>query len=180
MRDLWLAAKKFNGHWCSVWRWSMDVRWWMVTWERWAWLCTKGPMLNVAPGGLQRLQRITVFGTHNPPPPLVMVGPTRTSAANQPLSRPTNTSTAWTWQIHKCIYTNTNTQIQKITALSSLQSTPELKKTQVAYVLWWCTSDYKQVFNFLNFLTFHQKLLHKCSIWLNPSSSVNTKYCNVG
>ena len=24
-------------------------------------------MLNVAPGGLQRLQRITVFGTHQPP-----------------------------------------------------------------------------------------------------------------
>ena len=41
----------------------MDVQCSMVTWDGWAWLCTKGPMLNVAPGGLQRLQRITVFGT---------------------------------------------------------------------------------------------------------------------
>ena len=57
----------FNTLWCSVWCWSMDVQCSMVTWEGWAWLCTKGPMLNVAPGGLQRLQRITVFGTHQPP-----------------------------------------------------------------------------------------------------------------
>ena len=42
----------------------MPVRCSMVTWEGWAWLCTKGPRWMLPPG-LQRLQRITVFGSQH-------------------------------------------------------------------------------------------------------------------